>query len=63
MVIREAIEQADYDWQADGANLPEAMLAIMQKTGVEVADPATKRSYRRLDLEAALDHVFAGQRR
>ena len=59
MVIREAIEEADYHWKDDGQNLPEAILAIMQKTGVEVADKATKRNYRRLDLAAALTHVFA----
>jgi hypothetical protein len=59
IVLREAIEKSGYNWKADGRNLPEAMLAIMQKTGNEVEDGGTKRSYRRLDLKAALDHVFA----
>lgn len=58
MLLREAIEKAGYDWKADGPNLPEAMLAIMQKTGVSVVDQKTKRTYRRLDVQAALDHVF-----
>jgi len=59
MVMREAIVETAYDWKQDGANLPEAILAIMQQTGVKVDDPATKRSYQRLDLCAALDHIFA----
>jgi len=59
MLLREGIEKSGYNWKADGANLPEAMMAIMQKTGVTVQDDATKRSYRRLDLLAALDHVLA----
>lgn len=58
ILLREAIEKANYDWKADGKNLPEAMLAIMQKTGKEVADPPTNRSYRRLDVHAALEHVL-----
>jgi hypothetical protein len=35
------------------------MMAIMQKTGQSVEDPATKRTFRRLDVQAALEHVFA----
>lgn len=58
MLLREGIEKSGYNWKADGPNLAEAMLAILQKTGVAVQDDATKRSYRRLDLKAALDHVF-----
>ena len=59
MILREAITSSGYDWKQDGPNLPEAMLAIFQKTGVEVHDPATMRSYRRLNLLAAVDHVVA----
>ena len=59
MLLREAIEKAKYDWQADGKNLPEAMLAILQKTGTQVVDEQTKRTYRRLDVLAALQHVSA----
>ena len=59
MILREAIEKAEYDWKADGANLPEAMLKIMQTTGKEVVDTETKKKYRRLDLLAAIDHVAA----
>jgi len=59
MILREGIEKSGYDWKTDGRNLVEAMMAIMQKTGKTVDDPATKRSYQRLDLLAALDHVFA----
>jgi hypothetical protein len=60
IVLREAILETGYDWKPDALNIAEAMLAIMQKTGVKVDDPATKRSYQRLDLAAALRHVFAG---
>lgn len=59
MLLREAIENSHYDWKADGQNLPEAMLVILQKTGKVVDDSGSKRSYRRLDLKAALDHVMA----
>jgi hypothetical protein len=57
MILREAIEKADYDWSADGATLPEAMLKIMQKTGKIVEDKATSKIFSRLDLLAAIDHV------
>jgi len=60
MILREAIEKAKYDWKQDGENLPAAMLAILQKTGKEVNDPATKLTFRRLDLFAAVEHVMAG---
>lgn len=59
MLLREAIDKSGYDWKTDGKNVPEAMLSIMQKTGKPVEDATTKRSYRRLDVLAALDHVFA----
>ena len=59
MLLREAIEKTEYDWKPDGKTLPDAMLAVMQQTGKLVVDEATKRSYRRLDVLAALDHVFA----
>ena len=58
MILREAIEKRGYHWQADGKNLPEAMMAIFQKTGQPVPDAPTQRTYRRLDLLAALEHVF-----
>ena len=58
MILREAIEKRKYDWKADGENLPAAMLAILQKTGKPVDDPGTSRTYRRLDLLAALEHVL-----
>lgn len=58
MLLREAIEKANYDWKSDGQNLPEAMLIIMQKTGTEVADQPTNRTYRRLDVQAALEHIL-----
>lgn len=61
MLIREAIDKTGYDWRRDGANLPEAILKIMQSTGMPVEDPATKLTFRRLDLAAALDHVFRGK--
>jgi hypothetical protein len=58
MVLREAIEKAGYDWKQDGKNLPEAMLAILQKTGVPVEDKPSGHTFRRLDLLAALEHVL-----
>jgi acetyl esterase/lipase len=57
-VLREAITKTGYDWQADGSNIAEAMLSIMKKTGVPVKDPGTELTFRRLDLAAALAHVF-----
>jgi hypothetical protein len=59
MVIREAMIETEYDWKNDGANIAEAILSIMQKTGVTVKDAATESNYQRLDLAAAVDHVFA----
>ncbi|HIE95438.1 MAG TPA: hypothetical protein EYQ63_00145, partial [Fuerstia sp.] len=59
IVLREAIEENHYDWKQDGPNPAAAMMAIMQKTGVAVQDAATGASYRRLDLAAALAHVFS----
>jgi len=58
MILREAIEMSGYDWKSDGKNIAEAMLKIFQTTGKPVDDPATKRSYRRLDLIAALELVM-----
>jgi hypothetical protein len=58
MLLREAIEKKGYDWKQDGKNLPEAMLAILQKTGVEVKDEKAGLTLRRLDLLAALNHVY-----
>ena len=60
IILREAILKTGYDWKQDGSNLAEAMMKIMQKTGVKVYDPGTKRSYQRLDLSLALKHVFSG---
>ena len=33
-------------------------MAIFQKTGRLVTDPTTKLAFRRLDLQAALKHVY-----
>ncbi len=57
MILREAIEKNRYEWKADGPNLAAAMMAIFQGTGVAVEDPVTKRTYRRLDLLAAVRRV------
>lgn len=59
MLLREGIEKSGYDWKSDGENLPEAMLAIMRKTGVRVHDSQSDMDFHRLDLLAALDHVFS----
>jgi len=58
IVLREAIEETQYDWKQDAPNIAAAMMAIMQKTGAAVTDDATGATYRRLDLAAALAHVF-----
>lgn len=58
LVLREAIEKGGYDWKKDGRNLPEAMLAIFQRTGKPVRDSGTGLEFRRLDLKAALDAVY-----
>ncbi|MCA9119359.1 MAG: S8 family serine peptidase [Planctomycetaceae bacterium] len=58
IVIREAIEKTGYDWKADGPNLAQATLTIMQDTGIVVEDPVTQLTFRRLDLARALAHVF-----
>lgn len=59
MLLREAIDKSRYDWKKHGENLPQAMMVIFQTTGHPIEDRMTKRVYRRLDLKAALDHVFA----
>ena len=59
MILREAIVKSGYRWQEDGTNLPEAMLAILRRTGVPIHDPATNHTFTELDLLAAVDHVFA----
>jgi hypothetical protein len=59
MLLREAIEVSGYRWEAEGKNIVEAMMRIFQITGKSVEDSVTKQTYRRLDLMAALDHVFA----
>lgn len=58
MVLREAIEKSNYPWQQDGETLPDAMMAIFQKTGVPVHDPATGLDFREIDLLAAVDSVM-----
>ncbi|MFK5924919.1 MAG: S8/S53 family peptidase [Verrucomicrobiota bacterium] len=58
MLLREAIEKSEYQWEKDGANLPEAMMSIFQHTGTAVADPATGLTFKRLDVMAALQHVL-----
>lgn len=58
MILREAIEMREYRWQNDGANLPEAMLAIFKQTGVPIDDRATGCAFRELDLLAAVNHVY-----
>lgn len=62
MLLREAILETGYEWKQDGKNIASAILAIMQKTGVTVKDEPTKRSYQRLDLAAALKHVFDSEK-
>jgi hypothetical protein len=63
MILREAIEKSRFDWSAEGKTLPEAMMAIFAKTGVEVDDPGTGLRFKRLDLLAAIDYVIATGKR
>ena len=58
MILREAIEKSRYDWKQDGKTIADAMLKIFQETGKPVEDLATKRTYQRLDLMAALERVM-----
>lgn len=58
MILREAIEKAGYNWKADGETLPDAMMTIFRRTGVEVKEPDVDRMYRRMDLAAAVRYVF-----
>ena len=58
-VLREAIEKSGYTWQNDGATMPDAILAIFQRTGITVEDEITGLTFKELDLLAALDEVFA----
>jgi len=63
IILREAVEKTGYDWKKKGRNLPEALLAIMRETGQPVEDTESKHAFRRLDLRAALDHIFAKNER
>ncbi|MFH1009545.1 MAG: hypothetical protein V1800_18885 [Candidatus Latescibacterota bacterium] len=59
MTLREAIEKSGYSWPKDGETLPDAMMAIFQRTGGAIHDPGTGLDFRELDLLAAVDHVLA----
>lgn len=61
MILREAIALCGYRWQTEHETLPEAMMAVFQRTGVAVADPATGLVFRELDLLAAVDWVFSAR--
>ena len=62
MILRKAIDRSGYRWQNDGPTLPDAMMAIFQRTGVDVRDPATGLDFKRLDLRAAVEQVFGQSR-
>jgi hypothetical protein len=62
MILREAIGTSGYAWRRHGPNLAAAMMTIFQETGVAIDDPDTTRSFRELDLLAAVDHVFENAR-
>ena len=63
LVLREAISKTGYDWKQNGPNIPEAMLSIFQKTGPAAVDSKTGRSYRQLNLAAALQYVYGATRK
>lgn len=58
LILREAIEKANYDWKQDASTLPDAMMKIFQRTGHEVHDPAANLTFKELNLLAAVDYVF-----
>jgi hypothetical protein len=58
MILREAIEKSSFDWKPYGDTLPDALLAIFQKTGREVKDDKTGLTFKELDLLAAVDLVM-----
>ena len=58
MILREAIEKSGYDWKPHGPDIATAMMKIFQSTGVEVKDAQSGRTFRRLDLMAALQLVM-----
>ncbi len=60
MVLREAIEKTSYDWRKEGGTLPDAMMAIFQKTGKETEDAETGLKFREANLLDALDYVYSG---
>lgn len=60
MVLREAIEKTSYDWKKEGETLPDAMMAIFQKTGKEAEDADTGLKFREANLLDALDYVYSG---
>ncbi len=62
MILREAIEKSGFRWRREAKTLPQAMMAIFQKTGTEVTDPATGLSFRRPNLLAAVDYVFSASK-
>jgi len=57
-LLREAINKTGYDWKKAGPTLPDAMMAIFQRTGPAVEDPGSRLTFQRLDVKAALDAVF-----
>lgn len=57
-ILREAIEKSGYRWQEDGETLPDAMMAIFQKTGRLIHDDALGLDFRELNMLAAVDYVF-----
>lgn len=59
MVLREAVLKSGYDWRARGPTLPDAMMEVFRTTGTPVHDPGTGLDFRRLDLLAAVEYVFA----
>lgn len=58
MILREAIERTGFNWRSQGCTLPQAMLAIFQKTGFPVHDDATGLAFKALDLLAAVRLVM-----
>jgi hypothetical protein len=57
-IWREAVIKAGFPWRDYGKTLPEAAMAVFQKTGCTYHDEATGLSFQSLNLLAAVDFVM-----
>lgn len=57
MILREAFDVANFDWNEEGNNIPEALMSVFQKSGVAIHDEESGRDFRELNLTSALEYV------